>query len=265
MRARYPWGFRPLRYGQRSYPRCLYPRVRPRQTGLLEPARCDAPSPPGGRPIATASHVSHPALLKRKESVCCNKISIKLNRPEAGLHVHRKETELGAAYLCLAEVKSHATPRRRRRRRRSHAVLRRQALTQRNRKLLREAAPVLVAHLLLEAVQDLQAAANERVSRRSAGRGVRSAEYTTTTMSDEADTDLVEHLLEVVLGADPRGDRVTEEDEVLDDARRVVADHGADAAERRVFLLVVANVAQRRAPATEHVTRHSSQPNIVSA
>ena len=157
MRARYPWGFRPLRYGQRSYPRCLYPRVRSRQTGLLEPARCDAPSPPGGRPIATASHVSHPALLKRKENACCNKIPIKLNRPEAGLHVHRKETELGAAYLCLAEVKSHATPRRRRRR--SHAVLRRQALTQRNRKLLREAAPVLVAHLLLEAVQDLQAAA----------------------------------------------------------------------------------------------------------
>ena len=175
MRTRYPRGFRPLRYGQRSYPRCLYPRVRPRQTGLLEPARCDAlPLPPGGRPIATASHVSHPALLKRKESVCCNKISIKLNRPEAGLHVHRKETELGAAYLCLAEVKSHATPRRRRRRRRSHAVLRRQALTQRNRKLLREAAPVLIAHLLLEAVQDLQAAAaQERVSPRIGGEGGR--------------------------------------------------------------------------------------------
>ena len=43
---------------------------------------------------------------------------------------------------------------------------------------------------------------------------------------------------------------------LTDDARRVVADHGADAAERRVFLLVVANVAQRRAPAAHHVTRH---------
>ena len=83
-------------------------------------------------------------------------------------------------------------------------------------------------------------------------------------MRAEADTDLVEHLLEVVLGADPRGDRVTEEDEVLDDARRVVADHGADAAERRVLLLVVTNVAQRRAPAAHHVTRHHLTANVTA-
>ena len=60
---------------------------------------------------------------------------------------------------------------------------------------------------------------------------------------------LVEHFFEVILGADPGGDRVAEEDEVLHDAWRVVLDHLADAAERRVLLLVVANVAQRRAPA----------------
>ena len=61
-------------------------------------------------------------------------------------------------------------------------------------------------------------------------------------------TYLIEHLLEVVLRLDPGGDGVAEEDEVLHDAARVDADHGADAAEGRVLLLVVADVAQRRAP-----------------
>ena len=58
----------------------------------------------------------------------------------------------------------------------------------------------------------------------------------------------VEHLLEVLLGVDPAGDGVTEEDEVRDDAARVQGDHVAHAAERRVLLLVVTDVPQRCAP-----------------
>lgn len=80
--------------------------------------------------------------------------------------------------------------------------------------LVGEVAPVVVADLRLEAVQDLG-----------------------------------EHLLEVVLGVRPGGDRVAEEHEVGHHAAGVHLDHLADAAEGGVLLVVVADVAQRRAPA----------------
>ena len=54
------------------------------------------------------------------------------------------------------------------------------------------------------------------------------------------------------LGVDPAGDGVTEEDEVGDDSARVQGDHVAHAAERRVLLLVVSDVPQRRAPGAAH-------------
>ena len=65
---------------------------------------------------------------------------------------------------------------------------------------------------------------------------------------EECRTHAVEHLLEVGLGVDPAGDGVTEEDEVGDDAVGVQRDHVTHAAERRVLLLVVSDVTQRRAP-----------------
>lgn len=80
--------------------------------------------------------------------------------------------------------------------------------------LVGEVAPVFVADLVLEPVQDLG-----------------------------------EHILEVVLGVRPGGYRVAEEHEVGHHAARVDLDHLADAAERRVLLVVVADVAERRAPA----------------
>lgn len=59
---------------------------------------------------------------------------------------------------------------------------------------------------------------------------------------------LVEHLLQVLLGVDPGGNGITEEDKVLHYSTRVHADHVADPTERRVLLFVVTDVAQRDAP-----------------
>ena len=59
---------------------------------------------------------------------------------------------------------------------------------------------------------------------------------------------LMKYLLKVVLGAGPRSHRVTEVHEVLQHPGRIDADHGTDAPERRILLLVVADVPQRIAP-----------------
>lgn len=95
-----------------------------------------------------------------------------------------------------------------------------QARAELHGELVGEAAPVVVAHLRLEPVQDLR-----------------------------------EHLLEVVLGVRPGRHGVAEEHEVGHHAARVHLDHLADAAERRVLLVVVADVAQRRAPAGRRRSR----------
>ncbi len=63
---------------------------------------------------------------------------------------------------------------------------------------------------------------------------------------------LIEHFFQVVLGVDPGGNGVTEEDEVMHHASRVNADHGTHATECGVFLLVVTDVAQRRTPTVQH-------------
>lgn len=91
-----------------------------------------------------------------------------------------------------------------------------QARAQLDGELVGETAPVLLAHLVLEAVQDLR-----------------------------------EHLLQVVLRVGPRGDRVAEEHEIGYDAGRVHLDHLAHAPERGVLLVVVPDVAERRTPARD--------------
>lgn len=58
----------------------------------------------------------------------------------------------------------------------------------------------------------------------------------------------MEHLLQVLLGVDPGGNGITEEDEVLHHSTGVHTDHVADPTERRVLLFVVTYVAQRDAP-----------------
>lgn len=53
----------------------------------------------------------------------------------------------------------------------------------------------------------------------------------------------MEHLLEILLGVDPRGNGIAEEDEILDHSSRVHTDHVAYTPKGRVLLLVVSNVA----------------------
>lgn len=60
---------------------------------------------------------------------------------------------------------------------------------------------------------------------------------------------LVEHLLEILLGVDPRGNSIAEENEILHHSSGVHTDHVAHTPECRVLLLVVSNVAQGYAPA----------------
>ena len=68
-----------------------------------------------------------------------------------------------------------------------------------------------------------------------------------------------ELLLEIGPRADPGGDRVAEEDEVMHDAARVDSDHVAHTAEGRVLLLVVPNVAQRHTPVSPQLRERREQ------
>jgi len=65
-------------------------------------------------------------------------------------------------------------------------------------------------------------------------------------------TYLVEHLLEVIFGTDPRCYSVTEEDEIAYDSIWVHVDHYADPAKRRVLLLIVTDVSQWCTPESRH-------------
>lgn len=97
-----------------------------------------------------------------------------------------------------------------------HAVLQSQPLLQRYWELLSKPLPVLFSNLLFEAVQDP-----------------------------------VEHLFEVGLGVNPRGDGITEEDKVFYHSGGIDADHVAHTTEGGVLLLVVADIAQRDAPLSD--------------
>ncbi len=55
---------------------------------------------------------------------------------------------------------------------------------------------------------------------------------------------LVEHFLQVGFGVDPGRNGITEEDEILNNSCWVHSDHVTHPAERRVFLLVVANISK---------------------
>lgn len=59
---------------------------------------------------------------------------------------------------------------------------------------------------------------------------------------------LVECFPEVITWGIPRGHSVTEEHEMLQDTLRVDSDHGTDASEGRVFLLIITNGAECLAP-----------------
>lgn len=63
-----------------------------------------------------------------------------------------------------------------------------------------------------------------------------------------SNTHLHQHLVQIGLGIHPGGDRIAEEDKVGHDSHRIHGDHLTHAAERRVLLLVVPYVAQRRTP-----------------
>ena len=63
-------------------------------------------------------------------------------------------------------------------------------------------------------------------------------------------TDLVKHVLEVSSRIDPGCNCITEEDEILHYTAWVDADHGTDATECRVLLVIVTNVSQRCTPGT---------------
>lgn len=53
----------------------------------------------------------------------------------------------------------------------------------------------------------------------------------------------MEHLLEILLGVDPRGNGIAEENEILHHSAWIYADHVAYTPKGRVLLLVVSNVA----------------------
>ena len=93
-----------------------------------------------------------------------------------------------------------------------------QPLLEGQRELIGEPLPGLVAHLVLESVEDL-----------------------------------VEHLFELRMWALPGSDGVAEKDEVVDDAAGIDADHLAHAAEGRILLVVVPDVSKASAPWTNEL------------
>lgn len=96
-------------------------------------------------------------------------------------------------------------------------------------KLVGKSAPILVSDLILEAVQNLWSKANKRqVCHKLA--------Y------------LVEHLLQVLFGTVPRGDRIAEEYKLVDNACWIDANHSTDASKSGVFFLVIPNITQRGTP-----------------
>jgi len=102
-----------------------------------------------------------------------------------------------------------------------NAVAGRQPLLQQRRELLRELLPVLVAHLLLEAVQEKTKHTKQPQDRLSKSRETdrdRDRDRQTereTHRQRQRDTHLVEHVPQVILGVDPGGHRIAEEDKVL--------------------------------------------------
>lgn len=57
-------------------------------------------------------------------------------------------------------------------------------------------------------------------------------------------------LFEVIFGVIPGGHGIAEKEEIVDGALRIQSDDVANSSESTVFLLVIANVAQRKAPKT---------------
>jgi hypothetical protein len=57
-------------------------------------------------------------------------------------------------------------------------------------------------------------------------------------------TYFVEHILQILLGVDPRGNSITEEDEVLYHTLGVVSNHSANTTESGVLFFIVADIAQ---------------------
>ena len=107
-----------------------------------------------------------------------------------------------------------------------------QFLLQYRRKLVCKHSPVLLSHLVLEAMQDLETSQTD----------------SSTHTLEPGEEHLVKGLPQVISRGVPRGHSITEEHKVLEDALRVHTDHCTDPTKSRVFLFVVPDGAECLAP-----------------